>query len=70
MTLIASFLISILIAILMVPMLIRFAPQLGLIDQPNERKVHSTQIPRIGGVAIVIASLCSVLLCFALPWSA
>lgn len=62
MTLIASFLISILIAILMVPMLIRFAPQLGLIDQPNERKVHSTQIPRIGGVAIVIASLCSVLL--------
>ena len=32
---------------------IQWAPQVGLVDQPNARKVHARPIPKAGGVAIV-----------------
>lgn len=62
MELVASFLVSLLIAVLVVPLCIRFAPSLGLIDLPNSRKVHVSAVPRIGGLAMVLASLVTVLL--------
>lgn len=36
-------------------LLIRLAPRLGLVDRPDPRKVHSTPIPRGGGLAIFAA---------------
>jgi UDP-GlcNAc:undecaprenyl-phosphate GlcNAc-1-phosphate transferase len=36
-------------------LLIRCAPQLGLVDQPNARKVHTRPVPRGGGVCIYTA---------------
>lgn len=33
-----------------------FALRRALLDQPNERSLHSTPVPRLGGVAIVIAT--------------
>ena len=33
----------------------RYANALGLMDAPDERKVHSQAIPRAGGIAIVVA---------------
>ncbi len=50
------------ISMLLIPPLIRFAPRIGLVDIPDERKVHVNAIPRVGGVAMVIAALVPMLL--------
>ena len=50
-----SFAMALFICSALIPLLMRFAPRLGLVDQPGERKVHANPIPRAGGVAIVIA---------------
>src|SRR5579885_3733096 len=36
-------------------LLIRWAPRLGLVDYPSERKVHTQPTPRGGGLAIFTA---------------
>lgn len=36
-------------------LLIRVAPRLGLVDHPNERKVHTTPTPKGGGLAVFVA---------------
>lgn len=43
---------ALLISWLVVGLLRRFAPRLGLLDRPNARKVHTTPIPLGGGVGI------------------
>ena len=48
-TLFATSLIS---ALAITPRLLRTSLRLGLVDQPDERKVHTSPIPRLGGVAI------------------
>lgn len=45
-----------------IPMLSRKSEFLGLIDKPNNRKVHHKPIPLIGGIAIVIGVLFSILI--------
>lgn len=62
MLLIACFLLAMLIAVLLIPPLIRFAPALGLVDVPNERKVHVKVIPRVGGIAIGLGALLPIFL--------
>ena len=42
------FILALFVATALVPLLIRFAPRLGLLDMPNERKVHVNPIPRVG----------------------
>ena len=54
------------VSMLVVPLLSRFAPRLGLLDLPDARKVHVTPVPRVGGWGIVIGGLVPVLLSFAL----
>ena len=45
----------------LVPVAIRYAPVLGLVDLPDgDRKIHLNPIPRCGGLAIIAAVLCSV----------
>jgi UDP-GlcNAc:undecaprenyl-phosphate GlcNAc-1-phosphate transferase len=44
----------------LLPPLIRYAVLLGLVDVPDDRKVHSGSMPRVGGVAIVIGTMLSV----------
>lgn len=39
-----------------------FALRRALLDQPNERSLHTTPVPRLGGVAIVLASYAVLLL--------
>ncbi|MFK7935401.1 MAG: glycosyltransferase family 4 protein [Saprospiraceae bacterium] len=43
------------ISLILVPVLIRVAKQQQLFDQPNERKLHQTPTPALGGVAIFAA---------------
>ena len=53
---------ALLIAIAATPIARRIAPKLGIMDQPNPRKVHARPMPLLGGAAIVIASLLTLLL--------
>ncbi|MDD2335480.1 MAG: MraY family glycosyltransferase [Geobacteraceae bacterium] len=55
------FIIALFTAIIMVPYLQRWAIDTGAVDIPDERKVHKRAVPRIGGVAICIAWLFSLL---------
>ena len=49
------------IALVLVPLLIGRADTLGLVDQPDERKIHQRPIPRVGGIAIATAALGAIL---------
>lgn len=50
-----GFAVAMLIALLMTPLVKRFAFWVGAVDAPNHRKVHSRIMPRLGGLAIFIA---------------
>lgn len=39
-------------ALILTPLVIKFAFRIGAVDHPNYRKVHASVMPRIGGVAI------------------
>lgn len=56
-----SFIMALFICTAMVPVMMKLAPSLRLVDQPDHRKVHDTPIPRAGGVAIVLAFFVPVL---------
>lgn len=55
------------ISMLMIPWLVKWAPALGMIDNPDDRKVHATPIPRAGGIGIVLGALIPLLIW--LPWN-
>ncbi len=55
------FIIALFTAMIMVPYLQRWAIDTGAVDIPDERKVHKRAVPRIGGVAICMAWLFSLL---------
>ena len=46
----------------LIPPLMRVAQRWSVVDVPNERKVHTDVIPRIGGIAMMIGSLIPILL--------
>ena len=52
-----SFLVAMFTAIVLIPPLTYMYTKLGIVDIPSSRKIHSNPIPRVGGVAIVIASI-------------
>ncbi|MBL4607341.1 MAG: undecaprenyl/decaprenyl-phosphate alpha-N-acetylglucosaminyl 1-phosphate transferase [Pseudomonadales bacterium] len=58
----AAFILSTFIALGLTPVLMRYAVVIGVMDEPNERKVHSSAIPRIGGVAMVLATIIPLLI--------
>lgn len=49
------------ISTVIVPIMTRLAPTLGLIDQPDARKVHVAPISRVGGFGIVLGALIPLL---------
>jgi len=55
------FIIALFTAMIMVPYLQRWAIDTGAVDIPDARKVHKRAVPRIGGVAICMAWLFSLL---------
>jgi UDP-GlcNAc:undecaprenyl-phosphate GlcNAc-1-phosphate transferase len=50
------------ISMAIIPMMVRLAPRIGMIDRPSSRKVHVKPIPRAGGVGIVLGSLVPIAL--------
>jgi UDP-GlcNAc:undecaprenyl-phosphate/decaprenyl-phosphate GlcNAc-1-phosphate transferase len=59
---ILAFVGALLIAFAATPVARRIAPHLGVMDLPNPRKVHAQPMPLLGGAAIVVASLLTLLL--------
>ena len=60
--------VSYLIGVFIVPFVIEFSQKEGLVDVPNERKIHKNPISRLGGIAIwastMLTFLCLVLLSY------
>ena len=50
------------ISLLFTPVVKRFAVSIGAIDMPGQRHIHSVPTPRMGGIAIVVAFMVSVLM--------
>jgi UDP-GlcNAc:undecaprenyl-phosphate GlcNAc-1-phosphate transferase len=55
------FLVSFAVSFLITWLMIRWAPALGLVDVPNERRVHTRPIPKGGGLGIVLGWLSAAL---------
>lgn len=53
------------LGLVLTPLAIMAARSAGLVDKPNARKVHKRPIPRIGGVAIALATLLPLIVLFA-----
>ena len=45
---------SMAICMAIIPVMMRVAPYIGMVDSPDQRKVHTAVIPRSGGVGIVV----------------
>lgn len=62
-----AFLIALTVAYVVTPLVIKLAYKLGAIDVPKDnRRVHTVPIPRLGGLAIFIGFMVSVLVTFKL----
>ncbi|MGA7878532.1 MAG: MraY family glycosyltransferase [Desulfoferrobacter sp.] len=59
-TILATFTVSLLFALLLTPGVCWIARKFGIVDQPSARKVHLKPIPRMGGVAMYLAFLLSL----------
>jgi len=64
-TFILPLIVALVTSMVIIPIMVRLAPRLGMMDKPDPRKVHATPIPRVGGVGIVIGTLVPVV--FLLP---
>ena len=61
-TLLLIFFASLLFAVTATPLARRGAFALGILDQPSGRKIHSSPVPLLGGVAIYVAFIAALLL--------
>ena len=50
------------VSMLLIPLLMRWADRLRIVDQPGDRKVHATPVPRIGGIAFAVGVWTTLLL--------
>jgi UDP-GlcNAc:undecaprenyl-phosphate GlcNAc-1-phosphate transferase len=53
---------AIAVSLAVIPVMMRLAPWLGMMDFPNPRKVHARPIPRVGGWGIVLGALLPVVI--------
>src|SRR5215469_9720482 len=51
---VAAFVLAMLITALLTPLVRRFALAAGAVDEPGARRVHARRVPRMGGIAIVL----------------
>jgi UDP-GlcNAc:undecaprenyl-phosphate GlcNAc-1-phosphate transferase len=50
-----GFIVSLILAVVLTPLVIKLAFKIGAIDKPNHRKVHTRIMPRLGGLGIYAA---------------
>lgn len=56
----AAIVISGAVGLVLIPQILRLCKRKGLYDLPNERKIHSNAIPRLGGISFVPALFASI----------
>jgi possible phospho-N-acetylmuramoyl-pentapeptide-transferase len=56
-----AFLLAFITAFVITPYTIKLAKKVGAIDMPNDRRVNKKPIPRIGGIAIIVGFIVSVI---------
>lgn len=61
MALMFPFIAAMAISMSIIPLMVKLAPTLGMLDTPDPRKVHVVPIPRVGGVGIVLGALIPLL---------
>jgi UDP-GlcNAc:undecaprenyl-phosphate GlcNAc-1-phosphate transferase len=57
-----GFVLAMSLTMVLIPLLMRWAATLGFLDHPEERKVHTTPVPRVGGIAMAVAVLLVLLI--------
>lgn len=57
-----AFIISLVVTMILIPPIMKWADKIGAIDVPDARKIHTQAIPRVGGIAMVIGSILSIIL--------
>ena len=62
MLLFSAFIVALVGTMVLIPPLMRVAERLSVMDLPDERKVHSGAIPRIGGIAMMVGVMLPILL--------
>ena len=62
-----AFVLALVITFALTPLVKRFAVAVGAIDKPDARKVHHGAIPRLGGLAIFLGYIGSVLFNNSIP---
>ncbi|MDT8383273.1 MAG: MraY family glycosyltransferase [Gammaproteobacteria bacterium] len=62
MALFLTFITAMFITMLLIPPLMRSAHRLQIVDMPNDRKVHTGAIPRIGGIAMVAGAIMPIVI--------
>jgi UDP-GlcNAc:undecaprenyl-phosphate GlcNAc-1-phosphate transferase len=60
--LLLTFVIALSVTMALLPLLVMVAKRLGFLDVPGERKVHSSNTPRVGGIAMVTGMLLATML--------
>jgi UDP-GlcNAc:undecaprenyl-phosphate GlcNAc-1-phosphate transferase len=61
---IVAFAMAVVIAALSIPIVRRVATDLGAVDVPRDRHAHARAVPRLGGIAIVLAFFLPLLILF------
>ena len=56
-------LLALLISLILVPFVAKLAIKIGAVDKPNERKVHTKIMPRMGGLAIYLSFFAVLFFC-------
>ena len=56
-SLIMSFVVTMVITALLIPIVMKIGAKLGIVAHKNKRTVHKVEVPRIGGYAIYISSI-------------
>jgi UDP-GlcNAc:undecaprenyl-phosphate/decaprenyl-phosphate GlcNAc-1-phosphate transferase len=57
-----AFVVALSVTAALIPVLMRWAPSIGLTDAPGPRKVHSIPVPRVGGLAMAVGLLLPTLI--------
>lgn len=59
--LVLTFIFAAFISAKLIPIIIEYSKKLNLVDKPNERKVHVSPIPNLGGIAVFLGFFLSTL---------
>lgn len=62
MQILMGFMLAMSVTLALIPLLIRWAGPLKILDMPGTRKVHALPVPRVGGIAMVAGVLSALLL--------